>query len=272
MLKFAHRGLKFEHPENTLETFRAAYAVGFGIELDVRLTRDGDLVCIHDLDPARVAGPCAITDVHNHTVAELQELNVAAVFWKFRPAARIPRFLDVVAQVITKFEPGQQCAAIHVKAAEQGDVQLGIIAKAFAEHNLYDKAIVFDLTLESAAKLRALDPKIKIFISVGEERFGESIYLWGDLANHGADYDGVWWDEWETAGAEYTAERAAEIHVAGKLIYAISPELHQDHGHPNASIGYYQQWEQFIAWKIDGVCTAFPKAFRALEAEMRQKA
>jgi len=265
MLIIAHRGLKLEQPENTMEAFRAAHAAGFGIELDVRLTADGDLVCIHDLNPVRVAGSCPIMDVHESTVAELQALNVAAVFWQFRPAARIPRFLDVVEQVIAKFEPSKQCAAIHVKAAEQGDVQLGMIAKAFADHNLYDKAIVFDLTLASAAKMRALDPKIKIFISVGEERFGESVYLWGDLAACGDIYDGVWWDEWKTAGAEYTAERSAEIHAAGKLIYAISPELHWEHGHPNASIGYYQQWKMFLNWHIDGVCTAFPMQFRDLE-------
>ncbi|MBI4098515.1 MAG: hypothetical protein HY437_00595 [Candidatus Magasanikbacteria bacterium] len=270
MLIFAHRGLKLEQPENTLAAFHAAHAAGFGIELDVRLTADGDLVCIHDLDPARVAGPSAITDVHNHTVADLQALNVAKVFWWTRPAYRIPRFLDVAEQVVVKFEPGKQCAAIHVKEAEQDDIQLRMIARAFAQYNLYDKAIVFDLTLESAVKMRAFDPKIKIFISVGEERFGPSIYLWGDLAGHGADYDGVWWDEWKKAGAEYTAERAAEIRAKGKLIYAISPELHLDHGHPNSSIGYHQQWEQFIVWGIDGVCTAFPMAFRTLEVEKQQ--
>lgn len=265
MLVFAHRGLKLAQPENTLEAFAAAGAAGFGIELDVRLTKDGDLVCIHDLDPARVAGPSLITDVHQHTVAELQELNVGAAMWERRPAARVPRFMDVVDDVIAQFAPGKQCAAIHVKQAEQGDAQLGMIADAFQRYVLYDKAIVFDLTLESAAKMRALDPRIKIFISVGEERFAPSIYLWADLADQGANYDGVWWDEWKTPGSEYTAERAAEIRAAGKEIYVISPELHLDHGHPHALAGFYQDWQDFIAWGVDGVCTAYPMAFRDLE-------
>ena len=274
MLTFAHRGLKLEEPENTLEAFQAAHAAGFGIELDVRLTKDGDLVCIHDLNPARVAGPSAITDVHQHTVAELQELNVAAVMWGRRPAARIPRFLDVAEQVIAKFEPGKQCAAIHVKAAEQGDAQLGMIARAFKSYDLYDKAIVFDLTLEGAAKMRALDPQIKIFISVGEDHFenAPSIYLWRELAGHEDIYDGVWWDEWKTPGSEYAAGRAAEIHAAGKLNYVISPELHLDHGHPHALSGYYQDWQDFIAWGVDGVCTAFPRAFRELEERLAKAA
>lgn len=265
MLVFAHRGMKLEAPENTLEAFKAAHAAGFGIELDVRLTKDGDLVCIHDLDPARVAGPSAIKDVHEHTVAELQALNVGAVMWGGRPPVCIPRFFDVVAQVIAKFVPGKQCAAIHVKAAEQGDTQLGMIVDAFQQYDLYDRAIVFDLTLASAAKVRAMDPRIKIFISVGEDRFGPSIYLWSDLAGHERDYDGVWWDEWKTPGSEYTAERAAEIRAAGRMNYMISPELHLDHGHPHALAEYYQDWKNFIAWGVDGVCTAYPRVFRELE-------
>lgn len=267
MLIFAHRGLKFAEPENTMEAFAAAGAAGFGIELDVRLTADGDLVCIHDLDPARVAGPSAITDVHNSTVAELQMLNVGAAMWERRAPVRIPRFFDVVAQVITHFVPGKQCAAIHVKAAEQGDTQLGMIADAFGQYDLYDKAIVFDLTLESAAKMRALDPKIKIFISVSEyhPENAPSIYLWGELQGKEDLYDGVWWDEWTTPGSEYTAARAAEIRAAGKLNYVISPELHLDHKHPHALAGFYQDWEDFLKWGVDGVCTAYPMAFRDLE-------
>lgn len=266
MLIFAHRGLKLAQPENTMEAFEAAHAAGFGIELDVRLTADEDLVCVHDLDPARVAGPSAITDVHMATVAELQELNVGAAMWERRPPARIPRFFDVVTKVIARFVPGKQCAAIHVKAAEQGDTQLSMIADAFQQYDLYDKAIVFDLTLEGATKMRELDPRIKIFISVSEyhPENAPSIYLWSELEGKEALYDGVWWDEWKTPGSEYTAERVAEIRAAGKLIYVISPELHLDHGHPHALAGFYQDWQDFIAWGVDGVCTAYPRAFRGL--------
>ena len=46
---FAHRGCSGEHPENTMAAFRAACAAGAdGIELDVQLTKDGEVVVIHD--------------------------------------------------------------------------------------------------------------------------------------------------------------------------------------------------------------------------------
>ncbi len=48
-LVFGHRGNSAHAPENTLEAFRQAVALGVdGIEFDVRLSSDGELVVIHD--------------------------------------------------------------------------------------------------------------------------------------------------------------------------------------------------------------------------------
>jgi glycerophosphoryl diester phosphodiesterase len=46
---FAHRGASYTLPEHTLDAYRQAIDEGAdGLECDVRLTRDGHLVCIHD--------------------------------------------------------------------------------------------------------------------------------------------------------------------------------------------------------------------------------
>jgi glycerophosphoryl diester phosphodiesterase len=46
---FAHRGASARAPENTLEAFRTAVEAGAGgLELDVHMTRDGEIVVIHD--------------------------------------------------------------------------------------------------------------------------------------------------------------------------------------------------------------------------------
>lgn len=48
-LVFAHRGSSASLPEHTLDAYRQAIDEGAdGLECDVRLTRDGHLVCIHD--------------------------------------------------------------------------------------------------------------------------------------------------------------------------------------------------------------------------------
>ena len=48
-IPYAHRGLHSESvPENSLAAFRLAAEKGYGIELDVHLTKDDRLVIIHD--------------------------------------------------------------------------------------------------------------------------------------------------------------------------------------------------------------------------------
>jgi glycerophosphoryl diester phosphodiesterase len=53
----AHRGLWSQGaPENSLPAFLAAAAAGYGVELDVRLTADGEAVVFHDADTLRMTG------------------------------------------------------------------------------------------------------------------------------------------------------------------------------------------------------------------------
>ena len=56
---YAHRGLhdgNVNVPENSMEAFRLAVEKGYGMELDVQLTRDGKLVVHHDGSLLRVCG------------------------------------------------------------------------------------------------------------------------------------------------------------------------------------------------------------------------
>ncbi|MCD7808306.1 MAG: glycerophosphodiester phosphodiesterase, partial [Erysipelotrichaceae bacterium] len=56
MIKLAHRGYSAYYPENTMEAFKQAYKRGFnGIETDVHMTLDGQLVLIHDEDISRTS-------------------------------------------------------------------------------------------------------------------------------------------------------------------------------------------------------------------------
>ena len=56
-VKYAHRGLHDENKaENSMSAFAAAKEKGFGIELDIRLSKDGELVVFHDETLTRVVG------------------------------------------------------------------------------------------------------------------------------------------------------------------------------------------------------------------------
>ena len=54
---YAHRGLHGkEAPENSLKAFGLACEAGFGIELDVQLSRDGEVMVFHDYSLLRMTG------------------------------------------------------------------------------------------------------------------------------------------------------------------------------------------------------------------------
>lgn len=54
---YAHRGLhNDERAENSMSAFKAAVDAGYGIELDIRLSKDGKLVVFHDDTLERVCG------------------------------------------------------------------------------------------------------------------------------------------------------------------------------------------------------------------------
>ena len=70
-LIFAHRGASFDHPEMSREAYLAAIEQGAdGFETDLRLTKDGFIVCWHDASMKRVAD-CDLV-IAESTLAEIQ--------------------------------------------------------------------------------------------------------------------------------------------------------------------------------------------------------
>ena len=68
---YAHRGLHGNGiPENSMAAFKAALDAGYGIELDIHLTKNGDLAVIHDSSLMRTAGEdVKITDLTTQQLA-----------------------------------------------------------------------------------------------------------------------------------------------------------------------------------------------------------
>jgi glycerophosphoryl diester phosphodiesterase len=76
---FAHRGSSGTYAEHTRAAYLQALADGVdGVECDVHLSRDGQLVCIHDTTLDRTTSGSG--DVADRTLAELRTLDVSA--WK----------------------------------------------------------------------------------------------------------------------------------------------------------------------------------------------
>ncbi|WP_034550382.1 glycerophosphodiester phosphodiesterase [Carnobacterium funditum] len=91
----AHRGSKGTHPENTLIAFEEAIRVGSdGIELDVHLTSDGNVVVIHDETVNRTSNGEGL--VRNFSLEELKMLDMGSWFNSNYKMCSIPSLQEVV--------------------------------------------------------------------------------------------------------------------------------------------------------------------------------
>lgn len=92
-LVWAHRGASHYAPENTLPSFEKAVEMkADGVELDVQLTRDGEVVVVHDESLERVSNGTGY--VKDHTFAELRALNFNRVHPEYEKA-QIPTLEEV---------------------------------------------------------------------------------------------------------------------------------------------------------------------------------
>ena len=102
-VNYAHRGLHSEDrqiPENSLAAFRLAAKEGYGIELDVQLSKDGKVVVFHDDTLDRVCGVHARVD--DLTWNELSKLRLCGT------EEGIPLFSEVLSSI-------QGCEALIVE-------------------------------------------------------------------------------------------------------------------------------------------------------------
>ena len=89
----AHRGLWSPDgpPENSLGAFQAACVAGYGVELDVQLSADGEAMVFHDDDLKRMTG--AEGRIGDRTAADLAELRLGGT------DERIPTLSDALAVI-----------------------------------------------------------------------------------------------------------------------------------------------------------------------------
>ena len=161
---FAHRGARRVAPENTLPAFAAALAMGVdGIELDVHVTRDGELVVIHDFDVRTTTNGHGL--VADMTVNEVAVLDAGSHFRADFAGTRVPT-LDEVFDLV-----GNQCAVnVEIKsldpyARDASDAVAAIVRR----RSLYEQVIVSSFNPITLLKMRHLDAKIVLGVLFDEE-------------------------------------------------------------------------------------------------------
>ena len=168
---FAHRGASAYAPENTLEAFRLAMEQGAdGIELDVQMTKDGELVVIHDETIDRVSnGNGAVRD---YTLEELKQFSVSNHFEQY-PDVKIPTLREVLELV----KPGTMEINIELKTGIYWYPQIEQkVLELVKEEGMEERIIYSSFNHYSVQKIRELSPE------------AETAYLIGDVMLDVADY------------------------------------------------------------------------------------
>ncbi|RBM18737.1 glycerophosphodiester phosphodiesterase family protein [Streptomyces sp. PT12] len=148
LLTVGHRGLMAVEPENTLRSFCRADRAGLDvIELDVHLSKDGELVVMHDAEVDRTTdGSGAIADL---TLAELRGLDAGL-------GERVPLFTEVVDAVGAPLQ-----AEIKDPAAAR------VLAGVIEERRLGRRVTVISFHDEALAETRRLLPEVAMALVTG---------------------------------------------------------------------------------------------------------
>lgn len=149
----AHRGASDYAPENTIPAFKLAWEQDAdAIEGDFYLTKDGEIVCIHDASTARVSE--VSMNVKYSTLEELRELEVGSWFDEEFQGTKIPTLSEVLDTV-----PEGKKIYIEIKCGPE------ILPKLFEE--LWksgikrDQVVVISFNKEVIQELKKRDPGMK---------------------------------------------------------------------------------------------------------------
>lgn len=152
-LVLAHRGASAYHPENTMPSFEAAVKMNSdGIELDVHLSADGEVVVIHDSTVDRVANKRSTGAVAEKTYAELLKCDVSAVFSETVKDAKIPTLRELYKLVsVTDM-------IVNVEIKAEGDVLLKKLLDLEAEYDMKDRVIYSSFNHFNLTGLQKINP------------------------------------------------------------------------------------------------------------------
>ncbi len=150
MLKIAHRGAKGYEPENTLIAFQKAIDLGCdGIELDVHLSSDGEIIVIHDETIDRTTNGKGFVNKMN-----LSALKTFLIDEK----QKIPT-LDEVFELLNH----KIFINIELKSYETADKVVELIEKFILEKNCkYENFIISSFDWNALQQVRFLSAEIQI--------------------------------------------------------------------------------------------------------------
>lgn len=276
-----HRGLDPSKTnyfgESSVEAFTDQLKRGYGLEFDLRITKDKKVVVIHDANLKRVTGGVDHRDIRTVDSAEITTLDFGG--------SHITTF-DRLLDLIEEYQSSDSVSAIQLKHDVQGKEDLDLIL-VYLEGRNSSKFYIFDTTLESARYIKERNPALRIAPSVSHpydiERYnpivGGTLLSVDEVIAHRDLFDGVWLDEWDLNDMEggvkkfYTTETINLFKDAGFWVGLVTPELHgtspglvggEAHQDGNSFERLSVRFKEIIEFEPSAVCTDYPDYIRNL--------
>jgi glycerophosphoryl diester phosphodiesterase len=160
-LILGHRGASAVAPENTLAAFARAMSDGAdGIEFDVRLSRDGVPVVIHDATLKRTG--LMERNVCDLTAGELQEVDVGGWFADQTRTSFAGERLPSLEQVCDLFRDNNGFLYIEMKCEEhEGQALAEEVVRLTRLAGLREHVVVESFDLSAIASIKKIDPAIR---------------------------------------------------------------------------------------------------------------
>lgn len=150
-----HRGGAAGYPENTLAAFKKAVELGAdGVEFDVQLTKDGEVVVIHDeLIDRTMSGSGLVKD---YTLPELRQMSAGEFFSPDFKAEKIPTLAEVL-EVVKNLE----VINIELKNYLPYPSLEERVLKLVDQFEIRERVIISSFNHLSLQKVKKLQPAIK---------------------------------------------------------------------------------------------------------------
>ena len=150
-----HRGHSIATPENTLAAFRAAKEHGATTcEIDIVLTKDGDIAVLHDPAVDRTTNGSGL--VANFTMEELMGLDASNSFSEGFTGERIPSLHQVL-----EYAKGHLGLVIEIKERLGIDRLIARLGELLEETDTYDDVIIISFDHPSLLEVKRRLPGIR---------------------------------------------------------------------------------------------------------------
>lgn len=201
-----HRGLMRHVPENTIAGFAACMNLRLGFELDIRRSKDGVLVLLHDDDVKRTTG--AQGKIRDFSFADLRKLDAGRWFDPAFKSERIPT-LEEVFKLMKERGHDDTLVALDIKVED--DTLAGEVVALAKKHGVLKNVMCIGLAIEGPklrARLRAADGKTPVAVLANERK---------DLATALNEKNA----DWIYVRFIPTADEVKQMHGMGKRVFLV---------------------------------------------------